>query len=62
MTSDAQRKASKNYRLRLKEHDGLKRILLEFYPPEHELFDWVRQQGVPMATYIKSLIRKDMAR
>ena len=62
MASEAQRKANKNYRQRIMEKGIFKRILLEFYPTELDLYEWVQSQEGPKATYIKELIRKDMAR
>ena len=61
MVSEAQKRASANYRRRATESGDLKRIALEFYPPDRDLYEWL-QQHKPMATYIKNLIREDIAR
>ena len=53
MPSEAQKKANKKYR------EKSKRILLEFYASELDLFNFVESQGKKQ-TYIKDLIRKDM--
>lgn len=38
---------------------NVKSILLRFYPTERDMYDYIERQGAK-ATYIKSLIRKDM--
>lgn len=53
MTSEAQRKATKKYK------EKLKRITVDFYPPELELWEHVQSQDKKQ-TYIKDLIRADM--
>lgn len=53
MTSEAQKKAIKKYK------EKVKRITLEFHPSEQDLYDHIQQQDKKQ-TYIKSLIRADM--
>ena len=53
MTSEAQRKANKNYRKKLN------RITIDFSPAEEQLWQHIQNQPKKQ-TYIKDLIRKDM--
>lgn len=53
MTSEAQKKAVKKYK------EKVKRITLEFHPTEMDLYDHIQQQPKKQ-TYIKDLIRTDM--
>lgn len=53
MPSEAQKKANKKYR------EKSRRIMLEFYASETELYDFVASHDKKQ-TYIKDLIRKDM--
>ena len=55
MTSEAQKKAVKKYK------EKVKRITLDFSPAEADLYDHIQQQSKKQ-TYIKDLIRKDMER
>ena len=55
MPTEAQKKAIKKYR------EKVKRIGLDFYPTEADLFDHVSKQPQKQ-TYIKNLIRADMER
>lgn len=55
MTTEAQKKARKKYR------DGGKRLTVDFYPSEAELYAHVEKQPNKQG-YIKSLIRADMER
>lgn len=59
MTSKAQIEANKRYKRKMREEGKFKSVILEFYPSDLELYDWL-QEHKPMATYIKELIRKDM--
>lgn len=59
MATEAQRSATSRYRKKIKESGEFKRIFLEFYPPEREMYEWLKAHR-PTATYIKGLIRKDM--
>lgn len=52
MTSEAQRKAIKKYKQKVK------RLTLEFSPPEYELWEHITRQPNKQG-YIKSLIRAD---
>lgn len=52
--TDAQKKAKDKYY-----KEKVKRILLEFYPSDAELFEKVQAQPSKQ-TYIKDLIRKDL--
>lgn len=54
-TSEAQKKAVKKYK------EKMKRITIEFYPSEMELYDHIQQQPKKQ-TYVKDLIRADIAR
>lgn len=53
MPSDAQRKAVKKYK------EKVKRITLDFCPTEEELWEHIQKQAKKQ-TYIKNLIRQDM--
>jgi hypothetical protein len=53
MTSEAQKKAVKKYK------EKVKRMTIEFYPSEMELYDHIQQQDKKQ-TYVKDLIRADM--
>lgn len=53
MTSDAQKKAVKKYK------EKVKRMTLEFSPAEADLYEHIQQQPKKQ-TYIKDLIRADM--
>lgn len=53
MTSEAQKKAVKKYK------EKMKRMTVEFYPSEMDLYEHIQQQPKKQ-TYIKNLIRKDM--
>ena len=55
MTSEAQKKAVKKYK------EKMKRISIEFYPSEMDLYDHIQQQ-TKKQTYVKDLIRADIAR
>ena len=52
-TSEAQRRANLKYK------EKSKRVYLDFYPPEIELYEHIQKQP-KKATYIKDLIRADM--
>lgn len=52
-TSEAQKKAIKKYK------EKMKRITIEFYPSEMELYDHIQQQPKKQ-TYVKDLIRADL--
>lgn len=53
MASDAQRKAVKKYK------EKVKRITVDFYPTEEDLWEHIQKQEKKQ-TYIKDLIRADM--
>lgn len=53
MASEAQRKAIKKYK------EKVKRITLEFSPAEEEIWQHIQSQEKKQ-TYIKELIRRDM--
>ena len=53
--TDAERKAKKKYR------DKGKRLTVDFYPSEADLIAYLEKQDKKQ-TYIKDLIRADMAR
>jgi len=53
MTSEAQKKAVKKYK------EKVKRVTLEFHPSEMELYEHIQKQSKKQ-TYIKDLIRADM--
>ena len=59
MSTKAQNEANKRYRKKMREEGKFKSLVLEFYPNDLDLYDWL-QEHKPMATYIKELIRKDM--
>lgn len=58
--TEAQKSAKKAYIERIKAAGAYKRVGLEFYPAEQELYDYLAAQGQPIATTIKDLIRKAM--
>lgn len=53
MTTEAQRRATKNYKKKLN------RITVDFSPAEAELWEHIQKQEKKQ-TYIKALIRADM--
>lgn len=53
MASDAQKKASKKYK------EKLKRITIDFYPADAEVWEHIQKQAKKQ-TYIKDLIRADI--
>lgn len=53
MTSEAQKKAVKKYK------EKVKRITLEFHPSEQDLYEHIQQQPKKQ-TYLKDLIRADI--
>ena len=53
MASDAQKKASKKYK------EKLKRITIDFYPADAEVWEHIQKQAKKQ-TYIKALIRADI--
>lgn len=55
MASEAQLKASKKYK------EKVKRITIEFHPTELEMWEHIQSQPKKQ-TYIKNLIRADMER
>ena len=54
MVSDAQKKATAEYRKK-----NVKQVSVRFYPSEQDIFDHMEKQG-GRAAYIKRLIREDM--
>lgn len=54
--SEAQKRANKRY-----VRANVKAVNLKFYPPEHDLYEWLGKQDAK-STYIKRLIREDMER
>lgn len=57
MVSESQKRAAKKYKEKYKEK--VKRITIDFYPAEEELWEHLQSQEKKQ-TYIKDLIRKDM--
>lgn len=57
--TEAQSRATKRYRERLKSMGAFKRIILDFYPSEIEVYEHIRSHS-PMSAYIKELVIKDM--
>ena len=55
MTSEAQKKAVKKYK------EKVKRMTIEFSPTEMELYNHIQQQDKKQ-TYVKDLIRKDISK
>ena len=55
MASEAQLKASKKYK------EKVKRITIEFHPTEAQMWEHIQNQPKKQ-TYIKSLIKEDMER
>ena len=55
MTSEAQKKAVKKYK------EKVKRMTIDFAPSEEELYEHIQKQAKKQ-TYIKDLIRKDMGK
>lgn len=56
MASEAQRRANARY-----DKANAKQVGLKFYPPDYDLYEWVKSQD-NTAGYIKRLIREDMER
>jgi hypothetical protein len=59
MKTEAQKRAAKKYNEKYKEK--VKRITIDFYPPDEELWNHVQKQENKQG-YIKDLIRKDIAK
>lgn len=59
MATEAQKRANRKYRERVKQEGTYHSVLIEFYPTEAAEYEWL-QDHKPMATYIKELIRKEM--
>jgi ssDNA-specific exonuclease RecJ len=55
-TSKAQLKAVAKYK------EKTKKMTLDFAPTEMELWEHIQKQPIPKQTYIKNLIRADMAK
>lgn len=55
MASEAQLRANREYKKKVK------KVLVEFYPTEPELWEHIQKQDKKQ-TYIKNLIRADMAK
>ncbi len=53
MASEAQRKAVRKYK------EKVKRITIDFYPTEEDIWEHINKQDKKQ-TYIKELIRQDM--
>ena len=58
MPSEAQKRAAKKYKAKYNK-ETLKRITIDFYPSEAELWEHISTQPKKQ-TYIKNLIREDM--
>ena len=58
--TEAQKSAKKAYIERIKAAGAYKRVGLEFYPNEQDMYAYLVAQGQPIATTIKALIRKEM--
>jgi hypothetical protein len=56
LTREAQLKAVKKYK------EKTKKMTLDFAPTEMELWEHIEKQPTKKATYIKNLIRADMAK
>lgn len=59
MASEAQNRANREYRKRCKAAGTMKRITLDFYPTELDLYEHICGQE-SKAGYIKRLVREDM--
>ncbi len=55
MTSEAQKKAVKKYK------EKVKRLTIDFHPSEADLYEHIQKQSKKQ-TYVKDLIRKDMTK
>lgn len=55
MTSEAQKRANKEYRKK-----NVKRVTIDFFPADEDVYLWLKSQK-GMARYLKDLIRADMA-
>ena len=58
--TEAQKQAKAAYIERIKAAGAYKRVGLEFYPNEQDMYAYLVAQGQPIATTIKALIRKAM--
>jgi ssDNA-specific exonuclease RecJ len=56
LTSEAQLKAVKKYK------EKTKKMTLDFAPTELQMWEHIQKQPIPKQTYIKNLIRADMAK
>lgn len=57
MASEAQRRASAKY-----QKHNVTRKAVPLYPTDSDLKEWLESRDEPFATYVKRLIREDMAR
>lgn len=59
MTTEAQRRAKKEYRAREKAAGRYNRVIVEFYGADVELYQFIKSRK-NAAGYIKQLVREDM--
>ena len=57
MVSEAQRRANARYN----KHSVVRKVV-PLYPTDADLKEWLEARDEPFATYVKRLIREDMAR
>lgn len=57
MASEAQRRANAKYN-----KNNVTRKVVPLYPTDADLKEWLEALDEPFATYVKRLIREDMAR
>ena len=53
--TEAQKRAARKYEAKAKQ------ICVKFYPPDHDLYEWVKAKA-SASGYIKELIRQDRAK
>ena len=59
MSSEAQKRANRKYKRRLREEKKLKYVQMEFNESEADLYEYV-QSHKPTRTFIKQIIREHM--
>lgn len=57
MATEAQRRAAAKYN-----KHNVKRKVVPLFPTDADLKEWLEERDEPFATYVKRLIREDMAR
>lgn len=60
--TEARKRAQSKYKKKLREEGGEKRIEIAFSQADMDLYRFAKDREVPVAAYIKGLIREDRGR